>query len=200
VKYVYWGSGLLFAVTLVANALLGVPNRIEQVLSYFVMRYFGYQGLSTVVYAKFAEANGYTYWSHVTGVSAFVTYPFTESIPWAVASYWLKTTGTSAPSHPWAQDGLAAAGLGGVLLISPVVAGVFWLTDSLTARARSEVLVPLLMIQGILLSESSLFTQLVSNGWLLACMLMWIAPTALRRAFGDNAPGRTGVIREANHQ
>jgi hypothetical protein len=188
VKYTYWCSGLLFASTLIANALLGVPNAVEGVLSYFVMRYFGYQGVSTVLYARFAEANGYTYWSHVKGVSAYIPYPFDQGLPWAIADFWWGYPGLSSPGHPWAQDGLAAAGLGGVLAISLVVAAVFWLTDAFVTSASASLVVPLLLIQGIMLSESSLFTQLLSNGWLVLCVLLWVSPRALRE--GSRRPLR----------
>jgi hypothetical protein len=176
VKYVSWGSVLLFGVTLVSNAALGVPNWFEQILSFFVMRYFGYQGMSTVLYAKFAENNNYTYWSHVRGIAAIVDYPFDEAVPWVLGSYWANKVGVSAPSHPWAQDGLLAAGLFGIIVISVVVAVCFWVTDSMTARIRTDVLVPLLLIQGIMLSESSMFTQLLSNGWALLCVVACVAP------------------------
>lgn len=180
VKYIYWASGALFTTLLAGNAALGLPNRIEGVLTFFVMRYFGYQGLSTVLYARFAEAKGYTYWSHVKGVATYIRYPFDQALPWAVADFSLDFPGTSAPGHPWAQDGLIAAGLVGVLVISVVIALVFWATDTLTARARPDIVVPLMLIQGILLSESSLFTQLLSNGWLAFCVLLWVSPRSLR--------------------
>jgi hypothetical protein len=188
VKYTYWTSGLLFSSTLIANTLLGVPNAIEHVLSFFVMRYFGYQGVSTVFYARFAEANGYTYWSHVKGVASYIQYPFDQALPWAVAAFYWGFPGTSAPSHPWAQDGLVAAGLGGVLVISCVVAAVFWVTDALAARVRTEIAVPLMLIQGVLLSESSLFTQLLSNGWMLLCVFLSLSPTVLRAVTTKRQP------------
>jgi hypothetical protein len=65
-------------------------------------------------------------------------------------------------------------------VISLIVAAVFWLTDAFMARASPGMVVPLLLIQGIMLSESSLFTQLLSNGWLVLCVLLWVAPRALR--------------------
>jgi hypothetical protein len=188
IQYTYWSSALLISCTLVANAVLGIPNAIEGVLSLFVMRYFGYQGLSTVVYARFAEANGYTYWSHVKGVASFIQYPFDQALPWAVAESYLGFPGASSPSHPWAQDGLVAAGLGGVLVISCVVAVVFWVTDAFTARARADIMVPLMLIQGILLSESSLFTQLLSNGWIVLCFLLWVSPKSLRIVIKKRQP------------
>jgi hypothetical protein len=188
VKYTYWSSGLLFSSTLVANTLLGVPNAVEHVLSFFVMRYFGYQGVSTVLYARFAEARGYTYWSHVKGVSAYIPYPFDQALPWEISDFSWGFPGTSAPGHPWAQDGLVAAGLGGVLVISCVVAAVFWITDAFTARARASVVVPIMLIQGILLAESSLFTQLLSNGWLVFCLLLWVSPNVLRDVITKRFP------------
>ncbi len=198
VRYVYWASGALFSALLAANAALGIPNAVERVLTFFVMRYFGYQGLSTVLYAKFSEAKGYTYWSHVKGVSTYIRYPFDQALPWAVAEFSLdKAAGTSAPSHPWAQDGLIAAGLAGVLVISAVVAVVFWATDTLTAKARADIVVPLMLIQGILLSESSLFTQLLTNGWLVLCLLLWLAPRSLRMPAGRTPPSVDVVAKGA---
>jgi hypothetical protein len=179
-RVVSWGAMGLFSSVLAANLLLGLPNRIEKVLAYFVERYFGYQGLSTVEYARFAESFGYTYWSHVKGIAEFVTYPFDRAVPWAVAMYWRGTADMSAPSHPWAHDGLLAAGLPGVVVISLLIAAVFWATDAAVARLRTEVVVPLLLIQAVLLSESSLFTQLLTNGWMLLCLLGTVAPVPFR--------------------
>jgi hypothetical protein len=180
VRYVSWGSVILLVLILAVNAALETPNVIEQVLSFFVMRYFGYQGMSSVLYAKFTENNPYTYWSHVSGISAIVDYPFDESIPLALGSFWTNKAGVSAPAHPWAQDGLLAAGLSGVLVISIIIAVVFWVTDSMTARVRGHVLVPLLLIQGIMLSESSIFTQILSNGLALLCLVACVAPRIFR--------------------
>lgn len=180
VRRLAWGTMGLFSTVIVANIVLGIPNRLEAVLTYFVQRYFGYQGFSTVLYANFAASHAHTFWSHVRGVASIVTYPFDQTVPFMVGMYWRGTPGLSAPGHPWASDGLLAAGLGGVIVISVVIAVVFWATDAAISRLRTDVLAPLLLVQAIMLSESSIFTQLLTNGWLLLCALALVAPFSMR--------------------
>jgi len=96
-------------------------------------RIFGVPQLVFSQYMGFFAQHPLTWWSHIHGVDAMVTYPFTIDTGRLLGSYYYGTS-VQLNAGPWTQDGIGAAGLGGILIASLVGALVLWVYDSLTAR------------------------------------------------------------------
>lgn len=174
---VYWfirkgsrrfGSSMVWSATLLMGAalLVSILQR-DGPWSFFpsivLMRTFGVPGLLTSQYDEFFKQHPYTYLSHMNIMNAFVNYPYSRPLPIEVG-YFYYGTDTSANAHLWAQDGIAAFGTPGILLISGLCAIVLWMLDSASSRHDLLFTATALTFVSIELANSSLSTSLVSGG------------------------------------
>jgi hypothetical protein len=181
---------LMCAVVLALPLLLFADNPIVDMLrTVWVLvvnlRSFAVPGLLVVQYVQFFSDHPLTYGSHVTGLNAFITYPYDYDIPRTVGFYYYGTLVTSNVNY-WAQDGIAGFGLAGIPLISALAAGTFWVVDSLTRSLQLRFVMVGLGLVVMMITNVSLFTTLVTGGLLLMLLAYLFAPVR----FANN--GRTG--------
>jgi hypothetical protein len=154
-------------------------------------RIFAIQALNLGQYYNFFYDHPYTFWSHITGISSFITNPYTLDIPRTVGAYFY-TMNIGENSGMWASDGIAALGLPGVLVISLIAALLMWLFDSVAARHDVRFVTLALGFIGISFTNISIATTLVSGGALILAIALYCMPpvrSAVLRPLARGAPG-----------
>ncbi|MGB6609527.1 MAG: hypothetical protein WBE63_07290, partial [Acidobacteriaceae bacterium] len=83
---------------------------------------------------------------------------------------------TQANTGFLATDGVAALGLAGVILISFVVGGYFWLVDCAASGHDSAFAVAAFSVPAFVLVNGGFFTSLLSAGTLLTVLFLQFMP------------------------
>ena len=163
-----------------------------------LMRTIGNGGQLTVAYYDFFATHPQTGYSHVSGLGLFThPYPYGDLGIGQVIGEFYWSPFMNANANFWATDGLAAAGLLGVVLISLVGAAVFAVMNSITAD-RSKIFVVICFMPFIVtLLNQSLFSSLWSGGAIL--MLVFFAfngraPLSFFRSRQFTAPSPVDVV------
>ncbi|MGD0366020.1 MAG: hypothetical protein ABSA94_01075 [Acidobacteriaceae bacterium] len=143
--------------------------------SLYEMRTIGMAGQNTAGFDYFAYNYGFTYWAHLKGVNKLVHYNFKQDIGNEVG---LLEQGynTQANTGFLATDGLSALGLAGVILISFVAGGYFWLVDCAASGHDSAFAVAAFSVPAFVLVNGGFFTSLLSAGTLLTVILLQFMP------------------------
>ena len=144
-----------------------------------VMRVFATPGLLMGVYQNFLSDHPLTYYSHVTGVNWFVDYPYHLPLGLEVG---FATTGEldyNMNAGFWVTDGIAAIGLPGIIVISLLIASVFYTLDCI-GSAHKPFLVALCLSQyAIFLANVSFFTSLVTGGLIWFLLIFYLMPVGI---------------------
>lgn len=159
--YIVWGCAALL---LLLNLLNFVSDSKSMISSLVFMRTFGMTGLLSGLYFDFFQSHPWTYFSHVNLIGKLIDYPYQYDIGHELGGYYYNRYELNANAHFWVTDGIAGGGLVGVLIISLICAGVFWLIDS-AAKGHNIIFVALLIsYSAINLGNTSLFITLNSGG------------------------------------
>ena len=158
------------------NSTFG-PLVIAQFIVLF--RTFGNSGLLTLQYEEFVASNGMTYWSHVRGISSFIEYPFQEPLSREVGISLFGSFDNNAVAHFFAYDGIAAAGIPGVIAISVLCMLVFWTLDSVSARLDKLFVGIFLCYHIANLNNTGLFTTLIGHGMVIQMVALYLLPRKL---------------------
>jgi hypothetical protein len=166
-----FGVSFLMATTWLAISLseYGLSERYSDIITLVYFRTFAIQGAMTGVYANFFADNPLTYYSHVNFVNVFIyEYPYGNTpLGVVIGQYLVGGKGFNANAPFWATDGIAAAGVGGILLIGVVFGLILTQLDRLIPPDKvtfaSIVSAPFV----ISLANASLFTSLVTGGGIL---------------------------------
>jgi hypothetical protein len=176
---------LLLASPLIISWDGDIASLVHHWLIYLInMRVFSSSALLITQYQSYFEMHPLTYGSHITGVNMFVSYPYADEIPRTIGLYYYGTPMTANVSF-WAQDGIAAFGMPGILVISVVCAFVFWLIDSASAHIDRRIVVLSLAFMVTHLVDTSLFTTLITGGALLLAVAFWLMPPVQFRVAGE---------------
>jgi hypothetical protein len=174
-----WGCALLLLMLNLINIAAGSVLVISTLV---FMRTFGMTGLLSGLYFDFFQSHPLTYFSHVNIISKLVDYPYQHDIGHELGYYYFNKYELNANAHFWVTDGIAGGGLLGVLIVSILCAGVFWLLDS-AARGHNIMFVTLLVsYSAINLGNTSLFITLNSGGLGFSIILLYL----LQRDHKDN--------------
>lgn len=145
-------------------------------VSIFHMRTIAVPALLESQYIMFFTDHPLTLGSHLTGISAIVPYQYDYDIPRTVGNYFYGNLMT-ANANFWAQDGLAGFGPFGLVAMSAVAAGVFWVLDSVAYRLPPRLVLPALACVLLAFANTSLFTTLVTGGLGLLLLAFWCFPS-----------------------
>jgi hypothetical protein len=150
--------------------------------TYFVFRTIGLPGLSFSQYYDVFSVNGFTYWSHIKGISFFVPPPaaFADDQLWPGLGYIIGDRVYGSPkldanANLFSGDGAAAAGSFGVLVISIVFGLWLRLLDSLSVKWNRNLAMLAAAPIAIQLTNGHFFTMLLSFGGLLLMILLYFA-------------------------
>jgi hypothetical protein len=157
-----WGGVLPFLSTMVLFRTLGMPGL-----------------MSYVFYGYFSE-HGYTYWSQVRFVNRLIPYPYDLQIPYLIGRDFYGNEALSANAHFLATDGLASAGLPGVIAIAAAAGLVLYLANVLAKRHDPLFLVMLLTGPLVALLNVGLFTTLLTDGLAVLLAILVVMPPVRR--------------------
>lgn len=107
--------------------------------------------------------------------SSFVLYQYPFSIPTLIGYSYYGDPNTHANANLWA-NAFANFGFAGMIGYSVILAGIFWVYDSIAAKRSFRISSLLLGIPAITLSNSALFTSLLTHGIALLVILLYIMP------------------------
>lgn len=191
-RFIMGMSGLLM-VTIFLGFYESYFSSIVQNLIGF--RLFSTAGFMTSVYSDFFSQNAWTYWSHLKGVSAMVSYPYDLSMNYLIGDF-LGDVTNSANAHAWASDGIAAMGLVGVLVVGLVMGIIFYILDSSAAGLDPRFSGLAIVLHGIGLSNLSLMSSCLGGGLFFNMILFWLMPRYIGRV--KFIPHTTMPIRRAS--
>jgi O-antigen polymerase len=115
--------------------------------------------------------------------------PSTYNIPppEVIGSVYFPGRGTNANANIWA-DAFANFGFAGIIGFTLVLGLVLWVTDALGHGRDLRIAGPLLAIAGLTLSDSALFTTILTNGLALSCVLIALMPPGSVQAPSRSPP------------
>lgn len=105
----------------------------------------------------------------------FVHSPYTQTLPHVIGSAYFPSANPNANAHLWA-DAFANFGFVGIGMFTLVCALVLWIADGLGRGRDARVAGPMLVIAGLSLGSSALFTSLLTLGIGLGVALMSLMP------------------------
>jgi len=124
------------------------------------------------LYIEFFTSNPQTYYSHVTDISLLIEYPYDLPVGRVVGAYQYGTPDINANSGIWATDGVASAGLFGVLLIGVALGAFLGFTNRITNTIRHDFVSVALVPLVLLMTNVSMFTTLASGGGILLVFII----------------------------
>lgn len=159
---------LLMAITPLALGLL-VDQRdsaiYENVAAIVYMRTFGMVGGLTGTYFDFFTTHAQTLFSHINIIGKFVHYPYGDPLGVVIGDY--MGFDMNANTNFWATDGIAAAGIAGVLLIGVVMGLAMRVFDAMIPEENLVIVCCAAGPDVISLANSSFFTTLLTSGLLV---------------------------------
>ncbi len=182
-----WGSGkqflpklLLVMATLIMVVSFAIPDEgvSPWIKAILLIRVVGSGGWLATKYLEFFPAEGLTYYSHITPIK-FITgiYPFGDlSLGQMIG---LAYSGTIQANHNasfWASEGFAALGPIGILVVTPMVAGLLYAINRIMANLDPKFTVLWMCGFFVALLNVPLFTALLSGGGgIIFAQAWWIS-------------------------
>lgn len=138
------------------------------IASFLLLRTVCVAGWLTQFYIHFFNENPYTYYSHINAVN-FVTnsYPYNAPLGRVVAY-----GSQNANANFFLTDGVAAAGLAGIIFIGLLFLGILILINSISARYKRTDIFIIFMPTMAFFLNTSIFTTLLSNGLLFLIIII----------------------------
>lgn len=147
------------------------------IASLVFMRSICIGGVLTAQYYYFFDTHPKTYYSHINIIGQLIKYPYgKESLGIVIGYQFNREKLVNSNASFWATDGIAAAGSLGILLISILLAIVFWTLDSIAVKHNIVFTSLSVVIISISLLNTSLFTTLLSGGLALMIILFSLMP------------------------
>jgi hypothetical protein len=149
---------------------------------YVVFRTLAIPGLTLSQYFDVFSANGFTYWSHVKGISLLVPPPlaFADDKLWPGLGYIVgdRVYGNpilNANANLFSGDGAAAAGALGIIVISTVLGLWLLALDRIAAKWDQRFAMLAVTPIAIQLTNGHFFTMMLSFGGLLWMLVLYYA-------------------------
>jgi len=145
--------------------------------------------LALTQYRDFFAEQPRTYLSNVKGISWIIPYPYAEPLAAVIGKRYYGPTMEGANAGVWATDGFAAFGSIGVPISSVLLGLVLVVYDVLAKNEDVRLSTVALTYIGVSLSSVSLFTTLLTQGWIILLALMMLFPTGVLSIRGRIALG-----------
>lgn len=169
---------LLLPITLMILDVEARDFSMGWLISLVHQRTFSSSALLIPQYLGFFQDNPHTLGSHIGLVGLFVNYPFEQGVPTTVGLY-IYGAPVTANVNYWAQDGISSFGLWGVVLIAMLASIVFWLLDCVAYGLDPRFTTLCVAFAAMNLSDTSLFTTLLTGGLGIIILAFALAPRSL---------------------
>lgn len=155
---------ILVAISFSFSTDTQVGALLSFVVDQIVIRGIAIQAMTFNLFIEYFSYNPLTYYSHVTGISFLIDYPYDLPVGRVVGEYQYGTATVNANSGIWATDGVAAAGSFGVLLIGVFLGAFLGFANRVTRTVGHDFLSVALVPLVLLMVNASMFTTLASGG------------------------------------
>ncbi len=105
----------------------------------------------------------------------FIHSAYAQPPPLVIGAAYFPSSKPDANGHMWA-DAFANFGFAGMIIFTLICGVVLWLADGLGRRRDARLASPMLVIAGLTLASSALFTSILTLGVGLAVVLMALMP------------------------
>jgi hypothetical protein len=155
------------------------------------MRTVCVQALEFGQYFEYYRVTPTTHFMHLNIFSVLGMSP-PDSNPIAAVSEYFYGRPLGANANFWANDGLSSLGVVGIPILSMFCSALFWLLDSLAARFKLSFVLVWFAFLPVSFSNVSLFTNLLTGGFGLLILLLYVAPKKgfMQRFLRPDAPAR----------
>jgi hypothetical protein len=140
--------------------------------SFFLLRTVYNSSFMSIYYNVFFENHPYTYFSHISGFSSLIKYPFVNPLGLEVGSYIAGFDDLNANANFLITDGLSSIGVMGMPIIALICSFVFYIYDSVASKINFLFSLLLISNTSVLLMNVSLFTVLISGGLLFYIFML----------------------------
>lgn len=144
----------------------------------FVLRTLAIPGSMLAKYDEFFSNTSYTWWSHVKGISLFVSPPVQfashsswPSLGYIVGEFYQDNSSVNENAHLFAGDGIASAGSLGVIVMGVLLSAWLSLLDKTSINWAPKTSILLIFPVANALTNGPFFTEMLSFGgifWLFA--------------------------------
>jgi hypothetical protein len=141
-------------------------------------RTFSSSALLIPQYLSFFQTHPHTFGSHVGLIGLFVDYPFNQGVPTTIGLHFYGGPMTANVNY-WAQDGISSFGLWGIAPIAMLASFVFWLLDCAAYGLDPRFTTLCVAFVAMNLSDTSLFTTLLTGGLGIIILAFALAPRSL---------------------
>ena len=157
---------------------VGVSSLLDMANDILLMRILGVSGINTAVYQDFFANNPHTHYSHIKGISWVSKYPYEYGIGQEVGYFMSGNDDMllNANANFWCTDGIAAWGLPGIIMVSIICGLILWVLDSVSLPRHRKLAQLLCIAPAILITNTSLFTTLLSGGLIFIIILIRFCP------------------------
>ena len=154
-------------------------------LLHMMRRFLASPGLNAAYYFEFFSQNPKMYMSH-SFLSSFFANPYGTSPPFVIGYIYYDNPQTSANANFWA-DAYANFSTLGIFVYSFLLGLILLILDSITYKHRLEFSLGALIMSLYSLSNSGLFTNLVTYGLVFIILYLWISPPTQTDTFGNSS-------------
>ncbi len=180
----YFISMILSSVVFIVTIFHKVGGVFEILATYIVFRTIGLPGLSIPLYQDLFSKIGYTYWSHINGMSLISSVPdfFNDEQAWPrlgvlIGKYLYNNSENNYNANLFSSDGIASAGSVGLIIMGLFFSAFLFLLEKLSKSNDNRFSILSIVPLAMVLVNGSLFTALLSFGG-----FFWILAFYLRRA------------------
>jgi len=152
-----------------------IDSALDMFIAQTLHRVFGTPGSMIGHYSIVFDSNPLTYYSHVGAFRWLLDYPYGEySVGQVVGDFLVNKTSYEANANFWAIDGIAALHHVGILVIGAVLAVVIAVFSRITRPLTLRVMCLSSVASVWMLVDGSLFRVLLSGGWFLHPIIVYI--------------------------
>lgn len=170
----------LFACLTAISTLIASTAPISIVPVYFQFRTLGLPGLTFSQYADIFERVGYTYWSHIKGISllvnppiALANHPKWPALGYIVGEIFYNNVKNNHNANLYSADGVAAAGAPGLLVIGAFFAIWLFLLDYVSRGWDRRFVALICLPMAIALTNGQFSTMLLSFGGIFWILILY---------------------------
>jgi len=169
---------LLLPITLMIMDEEARDFAIGWLVSLIHQRTFSSSALLIPQYLSFFQTHPHTIGSHVGLIGLFVEYPFSQGVPTTIGLHFYGGPMTANVNY-WAQDGISSFGLWGIVPIAMLASFVFWVLDCVAYGLDPRFTTLCVAFAAMNLSDTSLFTTLLTGGLGIIILAFALAPHSL---------------------